>query len=64
MNVYANILTGGVSRQERECTRKVRRESLAEARAAAQRIQSSSGLKLNAYHCVFCGGWHLTKQQV
>lgn len=27
-----------------------------------QLIFANSGLKLAAYHCSFCGGWHLTSK--
>lgn len=47
-------------RQERTCTRKIRLRSIAKAKAAIRSIRSINGrCDVEAYHCQFCGGWHL-----
>lgn len=44
---------------------KNRYNSEREAREVADQQEllfASQGLRLNVYHCSFCGGWHLTKR--
>jgi hypothetical protein len=50
-------------RRERECLRKNRYPTEAEARAAAAEQERRTATRLGVYQCLFCKGWHLTKRQ-
>lgn len=49
-------------RRHRECERKQRYPSEAEARATAAHQARASGRELNVYECVWCRGWHLSSR--
>lgn len=44
------------------CEKKARYKSEGEAHKAANFAYSRRGVRLRAYYCNNCGGWHLTKQ--
>ncbi len=46
------------------CKRKGRYTTENEASKAARRMEMRFGLKMRAYYCKFCEGWHLTKKQL
>jgi hypothetical protein len=47
--------------RRRACGRKIRHASLEAARAHIGELHGRKGYQglLNAYHCSFCGGWHV-----
>jgi hypothetical protein len=45
--------------EQRSCRSKVRLDSRAEARDAAQAVVRRSGGTVLPYHCRFCDGWHV-----
>ncbi len=48
--------------RERDCRRKQRYASEAEARATAAHEARATGRELDVYECVWCRGWHLTSR--
>ena len=49
-------------RRSRECERKQRYASEADARATAEHQARTSGRELRVYECVWCRGWHLSSR--
>lgn len=43
----------------RQCGSKVRYRSEISAGHAAETMQRKRGEEFNAYHCQWCGGWHV-----
>ena len=48
--------------RQRECGRKQRYASEAEARATADHQARTTGRELNVYECPWCRGWHLSSR--
>ncbi|GEM_PF-7047831 len=48
-------------KQLEDCRRKVRYATEREADDAAYRRRMEEGIRLAAYQCPWCGGWHLTR---
>lgn len=49
-------------RRRRECERKQRYASEAEARATADHQARTTAKELNVYECPWCRGWHLSSR--
>jgi hypothetical protein len=49
-------------RRRRECERKQRYASEAEARATADHQARATGTELKVYECPWCRGWHLSSR--
>lgn len=45
--------------QHAECTGKHRFDSAALAMTTARKSSRRKDARTSAYHCVFCGGWHI-----
>lgn len=45
--------------RRRSCEGKVRHESAAGANIARAKLARRDDDRMNAYHCRFCGGWHV-----
>jgi hypothetical protein len=62
MNSHSKLSATFLEGKDRSCEGKVRHPDEASAKEAAV-IRSNRKLRLEAYECPFCGGWHIGRKQ-